>query len=218
MIWREKIEQYIQEGRPVSGGKGDQTLNTEEQSQAAFSQMLQSTFQKQFAGQSDILNNLTQSLTKQLTNPSGFTPQQMTTLQTQNTEGAAKDFAAAQQATNNAVAARGGSALPSGVNAQLTAQNANAGVAEKASGDQNIQLANAQQQQQNYQFAVNALSGVAQAENPNQYASSATGAASTVGDLGAAYKNSQSSQLLAALGGIAGGAATTAGKALGGAV
>lgn len=194
---------------------GDQDLKNTEDAQAAFTKQLQSSFQTQFAGQSGILQQLTNTLTPMITNPQGFTAGQKTTLQTQNAEGAAKDYAAAQTATNNAVAARGGSALPSGVNAQLSAENANAGATEKATGDQNIELADAQQAQQNKQFAINALSGVASQYNPTGYASDANSGASTTADIGQAYKASTSSQLLGVLGGIAGGVAGGFGSALG---
>lgn len=191
---------------------GDSDIKATEAAQTAFTQQLQQTFSTQFANQQGLLSQLQTALQPALSGTQGFTPAQMTTLQTQNTEGAAKDFAAAQTATNQAIAARGGSALPSGATAQLTAENANAGAAEKAAGDQNIQLANAQQEEENRNNAINAELGISSQENPTAYASEANTGSNTVADLGTAFKNSQSSQLLGTLGGIAGGGLTALGS------
>lgn len=69
----------------------------------------------------------------------------MTALRSGATEGTARSYAQAQQATHAAEAARGGSQLPSGVNAQIDAENANQAAAANAASQQQITLANAQQ-------------------------------------------------------------------------
>lgn len=188
----------------VSGGKGDSAIKAQEQQQLGFNNQLQNIFTQQFGQQSGILNFLNQKLTSQVNNPTGFTPAQMAALNTNNIQGSAGAYASAQQATQQAEAARGGSTLPSGVSAQLSAQNANAGAAQEAQGANQIQLANAQQQQSNYWNALSGLSGVAQQENPNAYASNFNQGSGNVGSLGQAYNQTQQSQLMSTLGGLAG--------------
>lgn len=197
----------------VSGAKGDTEVQQQEEQQRGFNNQLQSIFSQQFGNQSNILNFLNGKLTAQVNNPTGFTPAQMAALNTNNTEGAASAFANAQKATQAMEASRGGSTLPSGVSAQLAAQNAVAGAGQAAQGANAIQLANAQQQQSNYWNALSGLGGIAQQENPLAYAGTFNQGSSTVGQLGNDYKNTQQSQLLAALGGAAAGAASGAGKA-----
>ena len=214
MNWTASIERYISEGRTVSGGKGDEAIKSQEAQQAGFTNQLRSVFGQQFGQQSGILNFLNQKLTAQVQNPQGFSPEQMAALNTNNTEGAAKAYANAQQATQQAEAARGGSTLPSGVSAQLNAENANAGASQLAQGEYQIQLANAQQKQNNYWNALGGLSGVAQQENPIGYSGAATGGAESVGTLGTEYNSTQQSQLLSTLGGIAGGVASGYGAKL----
>src|ERR1700688_3872227 len=196
MNWTATIERYISEGRTVSGGKDDSTIKAQENQQAGFNNQLRSIFGSQFGAQSGILNFLNQKLTSQATNPTGFTAPQMAALNTNNTEGAAKAYASATAATRAAEAARGGSTLPSGVSAQLEAQNATGAAAQEAAGSNQIQLANAAQAQTNQWNALSGLSGVAQMENPTAYAGEATQGAGTVGTLGTQYNSTQQSQLL----------------------
>ena len=197
---------------PVSGGKGDSTLKAQEQAQANFTKTLMKAYKTQFAQQSQILSFLTNKLTPLINNPQGFSPETLASMRTQATEGTARSFQQGQQALNEAEAARGGSVLPSGVDAQLRAEGTNAAAAQNTASQQAITLADEQQKEQNYWNAVNALSGNAAQYNPIGYAGQATSGSGAVADLGSAYKSSQSSQLLGALGGLAGGV----GSALGG--
>jgi len=207
MNWTATIERYIAEGRTVSGGKGDNTLKNQEQAQADFTKTLMSSFQTQFAGQQSMLNFLNGKLQATINNPQGFGADALTAMRTGATEGTATSFAQSEQALHAAEAARGGNGLPSGVDAQLEAQDANAGAAANARSQQDITLENEQQKQTNYQNAINAELGVSGQDNPNGIANAANSGSDSVGNLGTAYKNSQNSQLLGALGGIAGGAA-----------
>jgi len=212
MNWTATIERYLREGRTVSGGsKGDSTLKAQEQAQANFSNTLMQSYKTQVAQQSGILSFLTGKLQPMIDNPTGFDAKTLATMRTGATEGTAKSYAQSEQALHEAEAARGGSTLPSGVNAQLEAENANAGAGANEQSQQQITLADAQQKQQNYWNAVGALSGTAAQYNPTGYAGQATSGSGAVGDLGTAYKNSQSSQLLGALGGIAGGVGSAVG-------
>jgi hypothetical protein len=211
MTWTQTIERYLAEGRTVSGGKGDDTLKAQEEAQANFTKTLMQSYKTQFGQQSAILSFLTKKLEPQIDNPTGFSADTLASMRTGATESTARSYAQSEQALHNAEAARGGNGLPSGVDAQLEAENANAGAAQNVQSQQGITLANEQQKQQNYWNAVNALSGNAAQYNPTGYAGQATSGSSAVGDLGTAYKNSQSSQLLGALGGIAGGVGSAVG-------
>jgi hypothetical protein len=199
----------------VSGAKGDEAIKSQEAQQLGFNRQLAATFSQQFGQQSGILNFLNEKLTAQVNNPEGFTPEQRAALETTNTEGAAKAYAQAQTATNGAVAARGGSTLPSGVNAQLTAENANAGAEQLVTGERQIAVADAEQKQNNTWRALSGLDTVASAENPTVYGSLYNGGSATVGNLGEEYNATQQSPLFATLGAVAGGAVSAVGTYLG---
>lgn len=208
MNWTATIERYLAEGRTVSGGKGDSEIQAQEAQQQGFNRQLANIFSTQFGKQSNVLNFLNQKLTNQVENPTGFSAPQMAALNTANTEGAAKAFANAQQAVNAGEAARGGSTLPSGVDAQLRAQNATGAAAQVAQGQNQIQLANAAQQQNNYWNAVNGLNGVAATENPLGYGGEYNSGSGNVAGLGQAYFGTQQDPALGLLGGVVGGAVT----------
>jgi hypothetical protein len=90
----------------------------------------------------------------------------------------ATDYAQAQRATAQTLAGQGGgnTFLPSSINANILANNANAAAKERA-GLQNQNLVNNYQQgYQNWQTAADVLSKTASQYNPNAYASSTTGA------------------------------------------
>lgn len=192
---------------PIRGGKGDSDIKQQEQNQQAFNSQLANAFSTQFGAQSQILNFLNGKLTNQVNNPQGFTPQQMAALNTNNTEGAATNFKNSQQATQAIEAARGGSALPSGVDAQLTAQNATAAAAQQAQGSNQIQLANAATQEQNYWNSISALNNVAQGENATGFGALYNSGSSNVGTLGQQYNATQQSQLESTIGSVLSGAA-----------
>jgi hypothetical protein len=192
---------------PVAECKGDSTAKASEQAQASFTNTLQQSFAQQFANQSNVLNFLNGKLTAQVNNPQGYTPAQMAALNTQAIQGTAQQYQNASQAANQAIAARGGNGLPSGVNAQIQGQLAQGAANTESSALMNNQINNANLQQQNYWNALNGLSGVASQYNPNGFAGSANSGAGEVANLSNAYTNSNQSQLLGALGGVVGGAA-----------
>jgi hypothetical protein len=213
--WTAIVEGYLAEGRTVSGGKGDNTLKQQEQAQANFTNTLMQSYKQQFGQQSKILSFLTSKLQPMIDNPTGFSPTALTAMRTSATDTNAIQFGNASAALNDQLAARGGATdLPSGVDAQLRAGLAQAGAQTQAASQNQITLQDEQLKQQNYWNAVNALGGNAAQYNPTGYAGQATSGSQAVGDLGTAYKNSQSSQLLGALGGIAGGVASGFGGGL----
>lgn len=143
----------------------------------------------------------------------GYSAQELQALNTQNTEGVATDYAQAQKATAQQLAARGGgdTLLPSSVNANLMAQNTNAAAAQRAQGENQITQANWNQGYQNWQQAANVLGSTAGLINPNSYSSSATGAgsaASTTANQIAQANFAPWGAAVGALGSVAGGFAT----------
>lgn len=145
----------------------------------------------------------------------GFSAQQLQDLSTKNTEGVATDYAQAQRATAQALAARGGgdTFLPSSVSQNLLSANANAAAATRASNQNTINLQNYAQGYSNWQQAAGVLGQTAGLINPNSYSSSITNAgsaASTSAAAVAAAANSPWNAAFGALGsaaGLAGGAA-----------
>lgn len=202
-------------GFTVSGGKGDDTLKKQEQAQADFTNTLQANYKQQFAQQSSILSFLQNKLEPQINNPTGYDAKTLATMRTSATDTNASQFADSEKALNTALTARtGATTLPSGVDAQLQAGNFNAAAASQVEGQNQVTMADANLKNANYWNSVNALSGNAAQFNPTSYASSANTGAGVVGDLGTAYKSSQSSQLESTLGGIAAGAVSGGVKGL----
>lgn len=156
-----------------------------------FQKTLMAAFSKQFGQQSQILNYIQGKMTGMISNPTGFTQAAMTAMGTQATEGVANEFAQAQTAAKELSAQQGGNGLPSGVAAQTTASNANAAAQTEAAAQNQIQLENAQQQQQNYWNAVGVLGGAASTLNPTAYATGANGAASATAAATNAFSESQ---------------------------
>ena len=176
---------------PVSGGKGDSTDKAAERNTANFQSSLINVFKSVFGEQSQILNFLNGRMTSQVANPQGFTAQTLAAMNTQATEGVAREFNQAQTAAKETEAQQGGNGLPSGVQAQITGENANAAATTEAAAQNQIQLANAEQQQRNYWNAVGVLSGDASMLKPTDYAGQATGAGNAVANESDAYSNSQ---------------------------
>ena len=107
----------------------------------------------------------------------------------------ATDYTNASKAVNGQMAARGGSTLPSGVEAQIEGGLAQGAANEESSNLNQITLANEQQKQANYWKAVGGLSDVANSYNPNGFASSANGGAGTVAGLSQANTAAQQAGL-----------------------
>ena len=89
-----------------------------------------------------------------------------------------------------------GSQLPSGVNAQIDAENANQAAAANAASQQQITLANAQQKQQNYWQAIGALSGNAQSYSPQSFTGAVNGGAGALAGLRKRLQPEQTGRIL----------------------
>lgn len=190
---------------PVERCKGDSTLQQEEQSQAAFSQELTNIFTAQYGQQSAVLDFLKNTLEPQISNPQGYSDSALAAMRAQATDSITANYNNAQAALQNGPGFNPN--LPSGVAAMQEGALKTAEAGDLSNAENTITLNNENLKQQNYWNAMNVLSGnVASQFNPLGYASADTTAASSTANLGTAYKNSQSSQLLGVLGGIAGGA------------
>lgn len=209
LSWYLTIEKYIQEGRTVSGGKGDQVDKAAEASQASFNSTLQSAFSSQFGKQSDITNFLSGKLESQINNPTGLDDATKASMTSSTINNAATTYQNALKGVQAQTETRGGpTALPSGVGAQIQGQLAGQEAGTESSGLEAIQQQDAQLKNSNYWNSVNGLNGVASQINPLGYAGASTSGAGAVSNLSSAFTQSNQSQLLGALGGLAGGVAT----------
>src|SRR5260370_369588 len=84
--WNQTIEMYLAEGRPVSGGKGDNTASNTEKQTAQFANTLQGVFASNNAAQQGQLNFLNQKLQAGINNPQGYSPATLAAMRTQATE------------------------------------------------------------------------------------------------------------------------------------
>jgi hypothetical protein len=139
----------------------------------------------------------------------GFSQGELTNLNTAATENVAQNYAAAQKATAQVLAARGGGndLLPSSTSAQLIAQNTNLAAQQRAAAQNTIQQANYAQGYQNWTQAASVLSNTAQLINPLGYAGQATGAGTAAANTAnqiAQQNNSIWNAAIGALGSVGG--------------
>ena len=145
----------------------------------------------------------------------GFSPGETNALETQNTENVATNYAQAQKATAQILAAQGGgnTLLPSSVNANILAQNANAAAQQRAAGQNTITQANYAQGYQNWGQAASVLGQTAGLVSPTAFGGMTTGAGSSAMTGATDVANAANSPWNAAFGalgsaaGLAGGAA-----------
>lgn len=191
--------------------KGDKTASAAEVSQASFDQSLQAIFQSQYATQKSQLDYLTSKLKPMVENPTGYSAQDLAAMRTGATDTNSEQYKNAQAALNNEISqASGGSKLVgvAGANVQADAALAAAAANQEATSQENITGQNEALKNSNYWNAINALNGTAAEQNPLGYANSATSGSNAVSNLGQTVNAANQSQLLGALGGIAGGVGT----------
>lgn len=175
---------------------------------------LSSNYQSTFGQQQAITKSLTDMFTPILqAGPSqtGFSDSQTNAMRTQAAENVGTDYANAQKATANILAARGGgnTLLPDSTSANILAQNANQYARANATAQTDITRQNYAQGYQNWQAASGVLGNTAGIINPLGYAGQSTGAgsaASTSAQAMAAQSNSIWNSAIGALGGIGGAA------------
>ena len=194
-------------------GSNDQQKDITDEQQA-FYKNLTAQYNTVFGQNQAITGALTSAFTPILAagpSQTGFAPGQENAMQTQNTENVATNYAQAQRATAQILAARGGgnTMLPSSVDANLLAQNANAAAASRASGQNQITQANYAQGYQNWNTAANVLGSTAGLLNPTGYAGVANTSGANASTSAAALAASSFAPWGAAMGalGSVGGAA-----------
>lgn len=184
-------------------------------SQQGFMSTLQGDFGTSFAGQQNILNGLTKSLTTTLNaGPSqyGFSQPENTALNTLATTQNAQNYQNARAAAGAAGAAQGGGAiLPSGSQGQTQAELASNAANAQSNTTLGIQEAGYRQGNANYNAAVSGLQGTAGLENPTGLAGQANTASGEAANTAATIQKenaaaspwAQASGLIGALGGAA---------------
>jgi hypothetical protein len=150
----------------------------------SLSSELSANYAKNFAAQSEILQNLTNVLSpiaEAGPDQQGFGANELAALSTTVGEGVGQNYAKASQALNTTLGARGGGNefLPTGAAAALKG-NLAASAANELSGEQlGITKANYDTGRSNWQSATAGLNALASEYNPNATAGAATGANQT---------------------------------------
>ncbi len=141
----------------------------------------------------------------------GYTPDELTALRTQATEGTASNFAAAQRGLQQRIAAQGGGTsnvnITGGPAQQIQAELASATAAESSRENLGITTSGYDLGRQMWGEAVQGTEGLAAGWNPSQFASSTISAGNASADEANKIAQLQSSAwapVLSALGGIAG--------------
>jgi hypothetical protein len=153
-------------------------------------------------------------------NQTGMSPSEYNALETSNTESTAQNYAQAQKATAQTIAAQGGgnTMIPSSTTTMAEAANANAAAAQRSQGDLAITNEDYTLGRQNWADAVSGLGNLSNTLNPNAYAGSATSggtAAANSANQIAQQSNSVWNAAIGALGSL-GGAALGSGMFTGG--
>lgn len=200
---------------PIALCKGDSTAKQAETDQLNFNEQLMNLFTQQYGTQQAQLKYLQSKMQPIIdAGGQGMSPEALAAARTAATDTTSQEYQNAQAALNQQEGGNSKLANVAGATTEANAALLNSEAAQKAKAQEDITMQNEQLKQQNYWNAINALNGVSAQENPLGYAGEATSGGNTVAGLSQAYKSSQSSQLLGALGGIAGGAVS--GWALGG--
>ena len=188
----------------------------------------QQQFYKQLSDEYSTVFGQNQAITGALT--SAFTPilqagpgqpgmaaAQEQALRTQASEQVATNYAAAQRATAQQLAAMGGgnTLLPSSVQANILAANTNQAAAQRATAQNQITQQNYAQGYQNWQTAASVLGSTAGLLNPTAYSGQATGAGTAAATSANQIAQAQFAPWGAAMGalGAVGGAALSPGGA-----
>lgn len=189
---------------------GDPVAKANEQQQLDFSKQLATIFQKQYGDQSQVLQFLQGALKPMINNPTGYSADALASLKTNAVDTISSQYSKANQALQNNYASIDPS-ITSGVRDMQTGELKAAQAADTSGALNTISLNNENLKNNNYWNAMNILSGnVASQFNPTGYASASEGASNASSNAGQVFQASKQSQLLGALGGIAGGAGTAA--------
>jgi len=185
--------------------------NTVQSDQLDLTKQLMNENSQIYGQQSGILqtlNNTFAPILAQGPDQTGFGKNELTALNTQNTDTTAENFAQAQRTLNENRAAEGGGNTfePSGAAASEDESLAATAEASKSANQNQITEANYAQGRQNFNTAARVLGTTASTLNPTGAANAATSsgsAASSTANTIAAQSNSVWSSVLGALGGVA---------------
>jgi hypothetical protein len=181
-------------------------------SQQQMYQTLNQNFQTTFGQDQAITSALTAQFQPILAagpSQTGFSQGELTNLNTSAGENIAQNYAAAQRATAQVLAARGGgnTLIPSSISANILAQNTNQAAQQRSQAENTIQQANYAQGYSNWQQAAQVLNNTAQLINPLGYAGASTNAgtaAATTANQIASQQNSIWNAAIGALGSVGG--------------
>src|SRR5579864_206655 len=202
MIWSNDRVVFFDD-RTIMLFKGDPTAKAAEAHQAAFDDTLMSLMQAQYGKQSAITTYLTNQMTPRINAGGIGTPAAaLAAERTSATDTLTTEF---QNARKAAAASENQSGLPSGANAQITSAILSEEARTKSGAQADITAQNEARRQADYWNSINTLSGNAAQINPLGYANAATSGSGAVSGLSQAVTASNQSQLLGALGGLAGG-------------
>lgn len=214
----ELVEKYLREARPVSGGCGASSGQTDlAASQAAYYTTLQKNAQQEFGDASQVFKQMQDTYAPIFAagpNQKGYSQGQLDSLNSAADTGVGQAYSAANKAVKENVAGSGGgnTLLPSGVAEKAAQSTAVAGASQLSNEQSQILNNDYAQGNANFQEASNALLG---ATNTFNASSNAAGAANTGGsDANSTYNAiaqenaSPFNAVVGALGGIAGGIAT----------
>jgi hypothetical protein len=198
-------------------GGSSSTQNQINQQQLQFYQNLNSQYNTVFGQNQAITGALTSAFTPILNagpGQQGYSPDELQALNTSATENIGQNYAQAQKATAQILAARGGGndLLPSSVDANILAQNTNMAAAQRASAQNQITQSSYNQGNQNWLTAANVLGSTAGLLNPTSYAAQATGAGTAAASEANSINTANNSLWNAAIGSIS----NIAGQAAGG--
>lgn len=155
MTWTETIEMYIREGRPVSGGKGQDVANQQRQQEDQMQQEAFNVQQQQLA-------TLTKSFSSYLSGQQGFSPQLLAGMKSQFLNNNNQTFNQAGQQVRAALGARGSGTgqLPAGGDyTRGISSLMGAKASSQSQGLLGLNVQNAQQALTNKFNAGNLLSG-----------------------------------------------------------
>jgi hypothetical protein len=156
MNWTETIERYIREGRPVSGGKGQDVAQQQQQAELAMQQQAFQTQQSQLAALNKAFSQYTTGAGQ------GFTPQQMSSMTSQFLNNNNSTFNQAGQQVRAALGARGSGTGQQPVGGDYTrgiSSLIGAKAGSQSQGLLGLNVTNAQQALQNKFNAGSLLSG-----------------------------------------------------------
>jgi hypothetical protein len=203
-------------------GPSQSEKNLEKQ-EASFDATLQQDYSTTFAENQQILSNLN-SVLQPIVNagPSqqGFSPEEVSTLNTQAIEGNAQGYNQATQAAASRENAEGGgtSFLPSGVNAQINAAIGSAAESNLSQEELGITQANYATGLQNWETALSGEESVAAGEAPLGYASATTNANTAAFNEANTIAQQNNQEFSEIAGGIIGGVTDAATGGFGGVV